>query len=46
RIKNIEIYNLQSNEFQLKISVSKFLFKDTIATMDLACIEIPRTVQN
>ena len=45
RIKDLEVYSLQSNEFQLKISTSKFLFENTIVTMELACVEIPRTVE-
>ncbi|CAG8726847.1 4476_t:CDS:2 [Rhizophagus irregularis] len=44
-IKDLEVYSLQSNEFQLKISTSKFLFEDTIVAMELARIEIPRTVE-
>ncbi|CAG8772709.1 10264_t:CDS:1, partial [Funneliformis caledonium] len=42
-IADIEIYTLQSNEFRLKISASKYLFENTIITMDLQHIEIPRT---
>ncbi|GBB97194.1 hypothetical protein RclHR1_29370002 [Rhizophagus clarus] len=45
RIKDLEVYSLQSNEFQLKISTSKFLFEDTIVTMELIRVEIPRTVE-
>ncbi len=44
-IKDLEVYSLQTNEFQLKISTSKFLFEDTIVTMELARVEIPRTVE-
>ncbi|CAG8572171.1 12169_t:CDS:2 [Funneliformis mosseae] len=40
-IKNIEVYSLQSNGFCLTISVSKYLFDNTIITMDLQDIEIP-----
>jgi hypothetical protein len=42
RIIDIET---QSNGFQLTISASKYLFEDTIITMDLQDIEIPRTVE-
>ncbi|CAG8633845.1 4350_t:CDS:2 [Cetraspora pellucida] len=42
---DLEAYSLQSNEFQLKISTSKFLFEDTIVAMELARVEIPRTVE-
>ncbi|CAG8791666.1 6474_t:CDS:2, partial [Dentiscutata erythropus] len=45
KIKDLEVYSLQSNEFQLNISTSKFLFEDTIVTMGLARVEIPRTVE-
>ena len=45
KIKDVEVYSLQSTEFQLKISASKFLFEDTVVTMDLARIEIPRTIE-
>ncbi|CAG8580344.1 1803_t:CDS:2 [Funneliformis caledonium] len=45
RIIDIETYCLQSNRFQLTISASKYLFKDTIITIDLQDIEIPRTVK-
>ncbi|CAI2174812.1 16747_t:CDS:2 [Funneliformis geosporum] len=44
-IADIEIYTLQSNEFRLKISASKYLFENIIITMDLQHIEIPRTVE-
>ncbi|CAJ0643085.1 8972_t:CDS:1, partial [Entrophospora sp. SA101] len=44
-IKNIETYSLQSNGFHLTISVSKYLFEDTIITMDLQDVEVPRTVE-
>ncbi|CAJ0751423.1 15273_t:CDS:1 [Entrophospora sp. SA101] len=44
-IKNIETYSLQSNGFRLTISVSKYLFEDTIITMDLQDVEVPRTVE-
>ncbi|PKK57439.1 hypothetical protein RhiirC2_380112 [Rhizophagus irregularis] len=44
-IKNIEVYSLQSNGFCLTISVSKYLFDNTIIMMDLQDIEIPRTVE-
>ncbi|CAG8706851.1 4296_t:CDS:2 [Funneliformis mosseae] len=45
RIIDIETYCLQSNGFQLTISASKYLFEDTIITMDLQDIEVPRTVE-
>ncbi|CAG8675222.1 41357_t:CDS:2, partial [Gigaspora margarita] len=45
KIKDLEVYSLQSNEFQLKISTSKFLFEDTVVSMGLARVEIPRTVE-
>jgi hypothetical protein len=44
-ITNIETYSLQSNGFRLTISVSKYLFEDTIIMMDLQDVEIPRTVE-
>ncbi|CAG8535515.1 4715_t:CDS:1 [Acaulospora morrowiae] len=44
-ITKIETYNLQSNGFRLKISASKYLFEDTIVTMDLQHVEVPRTVE-
>ncbi|RIB04707.1 hypothetical protein C2G38_2148899 [Gigaspora rosea] len=44
-ITKIETYNLQSNGFHLKISASKYLFEDTIVTMDLQHVEVPRTVE-
>ncbi|CAG8619299.1 29550_t:CDS:2, partial [Racocetra persica] len=44
-ITKIETYNLQSNGFHLKISASKYLFEDTIITMDLQHVEVPRTVE-
>ncbi|CAG8648569.1 5101_t:CDS:1, partial [Paraglomus occultum] len=44
-ITNIETYTLQSSGFRLKISASKYLFEDTIITMDLQHVEIPRTVE-
>ncbi|CAB4395601.1 unnamed protein product [Rhizophagus irregularis] len=44
-IKNIEVYSLQSNGFCLTISVSKYLFDNTIITMDLQDIEIPKTIE-
>ncbi|CAG8575772.1 10503_t:CDS:2 [Paraglomus brasilianum] len=44
-ITNIETYTLQSNGFHLKISASKYLFENTIITMDLQHVEIPRTVE-
>ncbi|RGB28175.1 hypothetical protein C1646_768153 [Rhizophagus diaphanus] len=45
RIIDIETYCLQSNGFQLTISASKYLFENTIITMDLQDIEVPRTVE-
>ncbi|CAG8521045.1 953_t:CDS:2 [Funneliformis mosseae] len=45
RITDIETYTLQSNEFRLKISASKYLFENTIITMDLQHVEVPRTVE-
>ncbi|CAI2174928.1 3223_t:CDS:2 [Funneliformis geosporum] len=45
RIIDIETYRLQSNGFQLTISASKYLFEDTIITMNLQDIEVPRTVE-
>ncbi|CAG8726124.1 16857_t:CDS:2, partial [Racocetra fulgida] len=42
-ITKIETYNLQLNGFHLKISASKYLFEDTIVTMDLQHVEVPRT---
>ncbi|CAI2189512.1 7803_t:CDS:2, partial [Funneliformis geosporum] len=44
-IKDIEVYSLQSNGFCLTISALKYLFNNTIFTMDLQDIEIPRTVE-
>ena len=44
-ITDIETYSLQSNGFRLKISASKYLFEDTIVTMDLQHIEVPKTVE-
>ncbi|CAG8668591.1 3838_t:CDS:2 [Funneliformis mosseae] len=44
-IKDIEVYSLQSNGFCLTISTSKYLFDNTIVTMDLQDIEVPRTVE-
>ncbi|CAG8698626.1 9866_t:CDS:1, partial [Ambispora leptoticha] len=43
-IIRIETYSIQSNGLRLTISVSKYLFENTIITMDLQDIEIPRTV--
>ncbi|RHZ71250.1 hypothetical protein Glove_261g52 [Diversispora epigaea] len=45
RTGDLRKLDLQSNEFRLKISASKFLFEDTIITIDLAHIKIPRTVE-
>ncbi|CAJ0631886.1 10522_t:CDS:2, partial [Entrophospora sp. SA101] len=42
---DIEMYSLQSNGFQLTISASKYLFENTIITVDLQDIEVPRTVE-
>ncbi|CAG8544641.1 4714_t:CDS:10 [Ambispora leptoticha] len=44
-IKDIEVYSIQSNGFRLTISASKYLFDNTILTMDLQDIEIPRTME-
>lgn len=44
-ITNIETYSIQSNGFCLTISVSKYLFEDTIITMNLQDVEIPRTIK-
>ncbi|CAI2185653.1 18855_t:CDS:2 [Funneliformis geosporum] len=44
-IIKIETYSIQSNGLRLTISVSKYLFENTIITMDLQDIEIPRTVE-
>ncbi|CAG8665036.1 5173_t:CDS:2 [Funneliformis mosseae] len=44
-ITNIETYSIQSNGFRLTISVSKYLFEDTIITMDLQDVEVPRTIE-
>ncbi|CAG8532954.1 5195_t:CDS:2 [Ambispora gerdemannii] len=44
-ITDIEAYSLQSNGFRVKISASKYLFEDTIITMDLQHIEVPKTVE-
>ncbi|CAI2186769.1 16788_t:CDS:10, partial [Funneliformis geosporum] len=44
RITNIETYSLQSNGFRLTVSVSKYLFEDTVIMMDVQDVEIPRTV--
>ncbi|CAG8512256.1 35211_t:CDS:2, partial [Gigaspora margarita] len=44
-ITEIETYSLQSNGFQLIISASKYLFENTIITVDLQDIEVPRTVE-
>ncbi|RGB28982.1 hypothetical protein C1646_672811 [Rhizophagus diaphanus] len=44
-ITDIETYTLQSNEFHLKISASKYLFTSTVITMDLQHVEIPRTAE-
>ncbi|CAG8769664.1 7912_t:CDS:1 [Cetraspora pellucida] len=45
RISEIEAYSLRSSGFQLTIAVSKYLFENTIVTVDLQDIEIPRTVE-
>ncbi|RIB06661.1 hypothetical protein C2G38_2216528 [Gigaspora rosea] len=44
-ITEIETYSLQSNGFQLTNSASKYLFKNTIITVGLQDIEVPRTVE-
>ncbi|GES77190.1 hypothetical protein GLOIN_2v1488383 [Rhizophagus clarus] len=44
-ITKIETYSIQSNGLRLTISVSKYLFENTIITMGLQDIEIPRTVE-
>lgn len=44
-IIKIETYSIQSNELHLTISVSKYLFENTIIMMDLQDIEIPKTVE-
>ncbi|CAG8573776.1 17907_t:CDS:2 [Funneliformis caledonium] len=44
-IKNIKVYSFQSNGFCLTISVSKYLFDNTIIMMDLQDIEISKTVE-
>jgi hypothetical protein len=44
-ITDIEAYSIQSNGFRLTISVSKYLFEDTIITIDLQDIEVPRTIE-
>lgn len=44
-IVDVESYTLQSNGFRLKISASKYLFEDTIITMDLQHVEVPKTVE-
>ncbi|RGB25899.1 hypothetical protein C1646_675232 [Rhizophagus diaphanus] len=44
-ITKIETYSIQSNGLRLTISVSKYLFENTIITMGLQDIEIPRTVK-
>ncbi|CAG8693196.1 10538_t:CDS:2, partial [Rhizophagus irregularis] len=44
-ITNIEIYSIQSNGFRLTILVSKYLFEDTIITIDLQDVEVPRTIK-
>ncbi|CAG8493259.1 8289_t:CDS:2 [Paraglomus occultum] len=44
-ITDIETYTLQSNGFRLKISASKYLFEDTIISMDLQHVEVPKTVE-
>ncbi len=45
KIKDVEVYSLQSNKFQLKILAFKFLFKDTVVTMDFGRIKIPKTIE-
>ncbi|CAJ0748468.1 21080_t:CDS:2, partial [Entrophospora sp. SA101] len=45
KVSDIETYSLQSNGFQLTISASKYLFENTIITVDLQDIEVPRTVE-
>ncbi|CAG8644471.1 17540_t:CDS:1 [Cetraspora pellucida] len=45
QITEIEAYSLQSSGFQLTISASKYLFENTIVTVDLQDIEVPRTVE-
>ncbi|CAG8779292.1 3052_t:CDS:2, partial [Cetraspora pellucida] len=45
RISVIGTYSLRSNGFQLTIAVSKYLFENTIVTVNLQGIEIPRTVE-
>lgn len=44
-VTNIETYSVQSNGFRLTISVSKYLFENTIITMDLQDVEVPRTIE-
>ncbi|CAI2194263.1 2755_t:CDS:2, partial [Funneliformis geosporum] len=44
-ITKIETYSIQSNGFRLSISVSKYLFENTIIMMDLQDVEVPRTVE-
>ncbi|RHZ63298.1 hypothetical protein Glove_330g76 [Diversispora epigaea] len=45
KISEIETYSLQSNGFRLTISASKYLFENTIVTMDLQDIDVPKTVE-